>query len=78
MTLEKFFEKLYSQETRDDYLVRLKFKYDWEDEYEEHNEFLETCNGDYMWLNDWCEGQTDVEVIGYIAVPDIEIPRLEE
>lgn len=29
----------------------------------------------YEWLNDWNEGYDEVEVLGYIANADVEVPN---
>lgn len=59
-----------------DYLVRLRYKHYSEKEWTYTNEYLE-FNAGYMewcWLNDWYEGQQDIEFLGFIAVDDIEVP----
>lgn len=61
----------------DDYVIRLKLKYDHEKDYRYTNELLIYDGSDYEgsiyhWDNDWDEGQQDVEVVGYIAVSDID------
>ena len=76
MKLEEMFEKLENHNIYTDYLVRIKYKYDWEEEYEAHNEILEAYNGKFVWLNDWNEGQTDVEVLGFVAIEDIPISKV--
>lgn len=79
MTLDEFFQKLKeSNAVHQDYIVKLKYKYDYEDKYTIRNEILEydpdaNLLGDYIWLNDWNEGQTDVTVLGYIGVQDVNI-----
>lgn len=32
----------------------------------------------YVWLNDWYEGQQNINVIGFVAVSDINVPVYEE
>ena len=79
MKLKKFFEMLdKDSHYRTDYIVRLKYKYDWEKEYTIENEYLEydSNNDCWVWLNDWNEGQTDVEVLGYIDIDDIYVPAI--
>jgi len=76
MTLDELFEKL-ETEVYDDFLVRLKYKYDWEEQYDYSNVML--CadgQGDWYWSWDWNEGQTDVTVIGYVAIEDIPVKRV--
>ena len=71
MTLEEFLEKLKTEKITD-YIVRLKYKYNFEKEYTYSNELLLINHGiDYEWNNDWIEGQTDIEVLEYIAVDDV-------
>ena len=75
MTLEEFFKKLYSNMVYEDIIVRLKYKYNYEDEWTYSNEILEYDGNilGYCWLNDWDEGQQDVVVLGYIPVDEIKI-----
>lgn len=71
MTLEELFKAL-EDAPYSDYIIRLKFKYDWEIEYTYSNEVLEANGrGGWIWHNDWDEGPTDVEVIGCISVQEI-------
>lgn len=58
-----------------DILVLLKYKFDYEDEYTYEWELLLFEHERFMWENDWCEGQTDVEVLqcGYVS----DIKRIE-
>lgn len=75
MTLDEFYKQLKS-EIITDYIVLLKYKYDFETEYTIRNEILMVdMNSDdlYAWLRDWNEGQTDVEVLGYIAVWEVDV-----
>ena len=64
-----------------DYIVRIRLKYDHEKVAREINQILifEPSNLpdgiDFTWLNDWYEGEEDVEVVGYIKVPEIEVPE---
>ena len=76
MTLDELFKILDKPTTvHQDYIVKLKYKYSFEERYTIDNEILEYDGheGEYMWLNDWNEGQDDVEVLGYIAVQDVQI-----
>ena len=83
MKLDDFFKLLYTLPV-DDYVVRLKLKYDHEKDYSYTNELLIYDGSDYEgsiyhWDNDWDEGQQDIEVIGYIPVSEIDrfyIPML--
>jgi hypothetical protein len=73
MNLIEFFDEL-KKVPIESQLVTIKLKYDHEDNYRYTNELLlvdENCG--YYWLSDWNEGETDVEVIAFIPVSDIEI-----
>lgn len=55
------------------YIVRLKYKYDYETEYTISNEVLDfSYDMGYIWLNDWYEGQHTVEVVAFINIDDID------
>lgn len=76
LNLEQFFKRL-DREPRNDYIVRLAYKYNWEKEYTVSNEILE-YDGEhdyYIWLNDWDEGQQDVKVLGYICIDEVDVPE---
>ena len=78
MKLNEFFEMLDSDDfLRTDYIVCLKYKYDWEKEYIIENEYLQYDGNrdEWVWLHDWNEGQTDVEVLGYIDIDELEVPK---
>ena len=70
MTLEQFF-KLLEDKPKSDYIVRLKYKADYEKKYRYSNEILIFEDHDYIWLYDWNEGETDIEVIGFVDVDDV-------
>lgn len=75
MTLEDFYKRIDESGIIQDYIVRIKYKYTWEteDEYTIENEiyFWDGETGDYMWFNDWYEGQQNVEVLEYISLDDV-------
>lgn len=79
MTLDELFEILNKPTTvHQDYIIKLMYKYSFETKYTIENQILEydpnaNLSGDYIWLNDWHEGQDDVKVLGYIAVRDVQI-----
>lgn len=82
MTLEKFFEVL-DKLPREDYIVRMAAWYDHDPkphQGELFNEILEYDGNEdqYVWLNDWYEGQQNINVIGFVAVSDINVPCFEE
>lgn len=52
-----------------DYIIRLRSKYDSEDKYHFHNElFFYSERDKYCWMNDWFEGQQDVDVIAITPI----------
>ena len=80
MSIKDFFKYL---ETKDieDQIVYLRYKYSWEDDWTYSNQILEvdmSVDGFYIWNSDWNEGQEDVEVLGFIAVSDVEVPLFKE
>ena len=80
MRLEEFHEWLKKQPIGDK-LVRMKYKYSWEDKWICSNEYLEvdtSVDGNYVWLNDWNEGQEDVEILGCVDVDDMDVPLFEK
>lgn len=66
-----YFFKLLKTLPVDNYIVRLKLKYDHEKDYSYSNELLLYDGSDYYWDNDWDEGQQDIQVIGYISVSEV-------
>lgn len=78
MTIDEMFNEL-KNKVRDTYIVTLKYKYDFEKNYTIENHILEydSTVDSYDWLDDWYEGQTDVEVLGYRLLSDIDNKKLE-
>ena len=77
MSLDEFYKWLEKQPVLEDKLVYMRYKYSWEDRWTYSNEYLEVdmnVDGYYIWLNDWNEGQEDVEILGCIDVSDIDVP----
>lgn len=75
LSLDKFFDIIGNEP--DDYVVRLAYRYHWEEDYTISNEILE-FEGDtysYVWLNDWNEEFDFVYVIGFIKVSDVIVPK---
>lgn len=71
MPLEDFFNMLNDMPI-EPYIVTLEYKYDHEDTYTIENQILDVdVSGDYVWLNDWNEGQEDVKVFGFIALSNV-------
>lgn len=80
MTEEQFNEWIETQPIEDK-LVYLKYKYSQEEEWTFSKEILEVdmyADGCYVWLNDWYEGQQDVEILGCIAISDIDVPAFAQ
>ena len=76
MTLEDLF-KAVEEDCGMEYVVRLKYKYDWETQYTYSNVILGNTGRDsFIWSWDWDEGQTDVTVLGYIEDCDIPVCRV--
>ena len=77
MTIDEMFNEL-ENKMRDTYIVTLKYKYDFEENYTIENHILEydSIDDSYVWLNDWYEGQTDIEVLGYMLLGDVDTTKL--
>lgn len=79
MTLQEFHEYLNTQ-VIEDKIVYMRYKYSCEDEWTYANEILEVdmdVDGYYIWNSDWNEGQEEVEILGCIAISDIDVPEFE-
>ena len=74
MTLKQFYELVEDMDQVHPYIVRLKYKYDVEDVYTYSNELYlwDWEFNSYVWYMDWNEGQTDVTVIGFIALDELD------
>lgn len=74
LTLEQFENLLDNHLPRQTYIVSIKYKYEWETEYETDNIIYEyNGNEDIYEITDWNEGQTDCYVTGYVALSDVKI-----
>lgn len=76
MTLDEFYEEI-KRYPIEDYIVEIKYKYYWEKEYRYTNELYlvkEDCT--YAWHADWCEGEKDITVTGFIAVSDAVVKKI--
>lgn len=73
MPIEDFFRMLDSQSVISDYIVRVKYKHLYEDYYTYSNEFLayDPQIIDYVWLNDWNEGEDDCYVVAWVRLEDV-------
>jgi hypothetical protein len=60
--------------------VSIRYKYSHEKEWTQSNEVLEvelSVEGYYVWLNDWDEGQQDIEILGCVPISEINVPQFE-
>ena len=74
------FDKWLETQPIEDKLVSMRYKYSHERKWTQSNEVLEvdmSVDGNYVWLNDWDEGQEDVEILGCIPISDIDVPKFE-
>lgn len=78
MSLDEFFNLIEGE--CENYIVKLAYKYDWEKQYTISNELLEWDypSLDYVWLNDWDEGQSEIYVLGFIKISDVIVPDYEK
>lgn len=76
MTIQQFNEYTKCL-TREDYVVKILLKYDHESLYRHTNEILEYDyeSDNFIWLNDWHEGEQDVIIAGIWAINDLKIPN---
>ena len=78
MSLSEFFKYLEDKEIQS-YIVALRYKYFWEPDWNYSREILE-WDSDlevYDWRNYWDESYDLIQVLGYIAIDDVDIPRFE-
>lgn len=78
MTIKEFAKYLKTKDIETQ-IVYLRYKYSWEDTWTYSNEILKVdmrvdVDSFYTWMSDWNEGQEDVEILGCIAVSDVEVP----
>ena len=75
MSLNDFYKFLEDKEI-EYYIVKLRYKYSWEPYWNYSNEILEWEPElkVYEWCYDWNEGYDDIEVLGYIAIADVNVP----
>ena len=75
MSLNDFFKFLENKSIQD-YIVKLRYKYFHEIGWHYSNEILE-WESDlevYEWRNDWDEAYDIVDVLGYIAIANVDVP----
>lgn len=76
MTLDQFYNTIKQLNLHEDLIVKLGYRYKWEKDYTFTNEYLQYMpyKDDWEWLNDWHEGQQDVQVIGFIPISNVTVP----
>lgn len=84
LTLKQFFESINNPldlKYKQDLVVEVNFKYPYEKAYEVSNEILEYDgdHDDWIWVNDWDEGQSldplGVYISAYVPVESIDVYR---
>lgn len=82
MTLDEFYDLIDNLKVdRFPIIVKLKYKYDHEIDYTISTEILDYYDDMYIWVNDWYEGQQDIQVITWISAEDainIVFPETQE
>lgn len=81
MTIKELFDYLHQEDIcREDYIVKLKYKYDVDGDYIiEEVPLLINKYGFWEWSWDWYEGQQDVEVLEFVPLEEaINDERREE
>ena len=80
MTLDEMSRRMRDHEWREDWIVKIKYKYDWEKKYSYEIRVLQydAESDNWFWDTDWNEGQTDCSVVWMIPLQDIELNHLEE
>ena len=82
LSLDEFFSIIRTMPCQN-YIVKVRYKYDWEPDWLVENQLLEYypnsnpnvhIHHDYVWLNDWFEGQEWVEVMGFMPFDEVEVP----
>ena len=75
LRLYEFFDMIKNEQ--ENYIVKLAYRYCWEEDFTISNELLEwdSSDEDYIWLHDWNEGQDFVYVVGFIKVSDVDVPE---
>ena len=69
MSLDEFYDQIdFVTAEHFPIIVQLKYKYTHETDYTISNEILDYYDDKYIWLNDWHEGQQDIQVITWITV----------
>ena len=74
------YEKIIAEMPSDawgDYIVDIRYKYSSQIVYSRSNEFVSINYNGVTWNMDWWEGEEDVDLIGFIALEDVEVPKIE-
>lgn len=77
MNEKDFYKCLKGLCTLSDKIVYMRFKYSWEKDWTYSKEILyvDMSSDDYyVWLNDWDEGQQEVEILGCMSIDDVDVP----
>lgn len=80
MTLDDFKHKVTRSEIGSK-IVRIRLKYSFETDWRYINELYlydpesGLPHSEYVWENDWWEGEEDVEILGFINISDVKIPE---
>ena len=61
-----------------DYVVRIAYRYDFEENEYITNEIFEHTPSYDSWLNDWWEGQEHIKILGFINVDAVKVPEFEK
>lgn len=84
LSLDEFYTKIEEIDKNDyvtDYLVSLRLKFGENDEWDYLQELYLVSNRSpnfHEWMNDWWEGQKFVEILGFVNLDEIEVPRYRE
>ena len=71
MSLDKFYDLVDKLKAdRFPLIVKLKYKYNHETEYTVSTEILDYYDDMHIWVNDWYEGQQDIQVLTWITAED--------
>lgn len=75
--LQAFYKTVYEKYHFDDLLVFMRYKYDFETEWNYSNQLFlfESDDIGHVWQRDWDEGQQDVEILAFMRIDDIVIPQ---
>lgn len=71
--LQAFYKTVHEKYYFDDLLVFMRYKYDFETEWNYSNQLFlfESDDIGHVWQHDWDEGQQDVEILGFMKIDDV-------